>query len=239
MKITFYGYNAFLLQSKLKIAIDPGIHLTRKISLVPESCWGKVDLILVTHGDADHFAFVKTISEKHDVPIVCHPFLVPWLKECQIIKVEPGQKATYQHVEVHGIEAVHGPRWAANIRVRVPRLAKYHRTGRGAIAFKIVMEGKQIVNLGDTLALDWSIKNPDLLMIPIGGFMTMGSDEALAVTKRMRPGIVIPVHYNWPVPRWLKLLIGQHFVDAQEFCTQVEEDSIQCKALNPGESIVI
>lgn len=196
-------------------------------------------MILVTHGDADHFAFVKTISEKHNVPIVCHPFLAPWLKGYYIIKIEPGQKTTYQQVEVHGIEALHGPRWAANIRKRIPRLAKYHRTGRGAIGFKIGMESKQIVNLGDTLALDWSIMNPELLMVPIGGFMTMSAGEALAVTRRMHPGTVIPVHYNWPIPRWLKLLIGQQFVDVQEFCTRVKAHGIQCKALNPGESFVV
>lgn len=73
---------------------------------------------------------------------------------------------------------------------------------------KIVTEGKHIVNLGDTLALDWSIKNLDVLMIPIGGFMTMDPDEALLVIQRIRPRVAIPVHYNWPVPRWLKLVIG-------------------------------
>lgn len=51
---------------------------------------------------------------------------------------------------------------------------------RGSIGFKINIDGKVIVNLSDSLfQKEWEGLKPDLLMIPIGGGMTMNQDESL------------------------------------------------------------
>ena len=63
---------------------------------------------------------------------------------------------------------------------------------------------KTIVNLGDMLIhLDeWqTIRNPDVLMIPIGGKVTrntMDETEAFQVVREMNPKFVILCHYNFP-----------------------------------------
>jgi L-ascorbate metabolism protein UlaG (beta-lactamase superfamily) len=38
-----------------------------------------------------------------------------------------------------------------------------------------------------------------VLMIPIGGMMTMDVDSASQATKVIEPGMVIQMHYNWDI----------------------------------------
>lgn len=78
------------------------------------------------------------------------------------------------------------------------------RVGWGAIGFTIELDGRSIVNLGDTLlqTREWqTISRPEVLMIPIGGkgiHNTMDEREALQAVSIINPDIVIPCHYNCP-----------------------------------------
>ena len=52
MKITYFSYNAFLIEDdEVKIAIDPGqnLYLFNFTSLIPESEWNAITHILITH----------------------------------------------------------------------------------------------------------------------------------------------------------------------------------------------
>lgn len=59
MRITFYGYNAFLIESgDKKLAIDPGalfFYWFRFTPLIPKPKWESITHIFVTHGDPDHY----------------------------------------------------------------------------------------------------------------------------------------------------------------------------------------
>ena len=62
-------------------------------------------------------------------------------------------------------------------------------------------EGKKIVHLGDLGHLltkeDASkIAGCDLLMIPVGGFFTIGPEEALQIIKAAAPEQIAPMHYR-------------------------------------------
>lgn len=62
-------------------------------------------------------------------------------------------------------------------------------------------EGKRIVHLGDLghLLNDEivkSLKEVDVLMIPIGGFYTINTNDALEIVKKINPKIIIPMHYK-------------------------------------------
>lgn len=41
-----------------------------------------------------------------------------------------------------------------------------------------------------------AIKGCDVLLIPVGGFFTIDAKEALKYVERIKPGIVIPMHYR-------------------------------------------
>lgn len=69
MKITFYGFNAFLIDSSnTRIAIDPGalfFYRFRFSSLTPNYEWPSISRIVITHGDAEKAGWRRLI------PVYC------------------------------------------------------------------------------------------------------------------------------------------------------------------------
>ena len=86
---------------------------------------------------------------------------------------------------------------------------------------------------------DWqSIKDADVLMIPIGGkeaHNTMDETEALQVVKELRPKIVIPCHYNLPA------LFTKEYCKADEamFKAEVEKLGTDCRIMKYGDAIAV
>ena len=73
-------------------------------------------------------------------------------------------------------------------------------------------------------------------MIPIGGGAvgnTMDERQALQAVEIMRPGLVIPCHYNCPA------LFSEHYNPADDrwFKHEVEKKGLHCTILHAGESI--
>ncbi len=65
----------------------------------------------------------------------------------------------------------------------------------------ININGKKILHLGDTalhsdMELYGNIYKPDIVLCPIGGFYTMGIDDALIAAEMLKPRFIIPMHYN-------------------------------------------
>lgn len=65
----------------------------------------------------------------------------------------------------------------------------------------IEAEGYKIVHLGDlgcgiTPEQEKLLANSDVLMIPVGGYYTIDSDEALSIVNELKPFMVIPMHYR-------------------------------------------
>ena len=145
-------------------------------------------------------------------------------------------------MSITGIKATHGP-----MILKVGPFSKTltpgpdERIGWGAIGFNIQLDGKSIVNLGDTLLheKEWqNIKNPDVLMIPIGGRIipnTMDEKEAIQAVKIMQPKLVIPCHYNTPG------LFSKKYNPADDnmFKEEVEKMSSKCVIFRNGDSIEI
>ena len=264
MKITHYLYNTFIIESgDKKIAIDPGalfFYFFRFTTLIPKSEWKSITHIFVTHGDPDHYWHADRVAKAANAPVICNKTMVRNI-EGKTLMLGPRDKGlafttsfnklhtisvdeTIQidGMSVTGIKATHG-----SLTFKLGPLSKTitpgpnERIGWGAIGFKIQLDGKTIVNLGDTLlhADEWeSIKNPDVLMIPIGGksvHNTMDEEEALRAVKIMRPKLVIPCHYNCPAFFTKKY----NPADDKMFQEEVEKMGIACKVLHQGDSIEI
>lgn len=65
------------------------------------------------------------------------------------------------------------------------------------------IEGLRLAHLGDlghklTDDMVESMGELDVLMIPVGGVYTIGSHEAVEITRAIEPKIVIPMHYQVP-----------------------------------------
>lgn len=93
-------------------------------------------------------------------------------------------------------------------KVRIFGFKSYHDKNKGAdrgenVLYKFEVEGISILHCGDLgLVPDDGfiddIGEVDILMVPVGGFFTINSDEAVSLIKKVEPAIVIPMHYNNP-----------------------------------------
>ena len=195
--------------------------------MIPEIEWKNITHIFVTHGDPDHYWHLDRVAKASGAPVICNKTMV---------------RNELDGMLVTGIKTTHG-----ELILKLGPFSKtvkpgpQERIGWGAIGFKIHLEGKMVVNLGDTLLheKEWEkIKYPDVLMIPIGGrdaHNTMDEDEALKAVSIMRPKMVIPCHYNCPAFFTNKYSPA----DEQMFKTEVEKMGIKCVILHKGESVFL
>ncbi len=264
MKITFYLYNAFIIEwNDKKIAFDPGALFAYWFSfapLIPKEEWNDVSHIFVTHGDPDHYWHADRVMKASGAPVIFSKSMVKQ-KNDKTFMLGPRSKGlafdspvTNFHtlsvdeiieldgMKIRGIKTSHGPltvKFGPFKKTEEPE--KNERLGWGSLGFEINFQGKTIVNLGDTLleAEEWEkIKNPDVLMIPVGGGQadnTMDEFEALEAIKIIQPKLVIPMHYDMPI------LFTKHYASVDEvmLTREIEKLGAKCKILKKGEYTII
>lgn len=264
MRITHYLYNSFIIESgNKKLAIDPGamfLYFFRLTTLIPKPEWKDITHIFVPHGDIDHYWHADRVAEAAGASVICNETMArttqgeklllgprdrgvtftTTIKRLHVIAVD--ETIHFDGMSITGIRTTHG-----SLTLKLGPFSKTlhpgpeERVGWGAIGFNIELDGKSIVNLGDTLLheKEWSsIRNPDILMLPIGGktiHNTMDEEEALQAVGIIKPGLVIPCHYNCPA------FFSRKYNPADEkmFRHEVEKMGIRCRILNRGDSIVI
>lgn len=198
MKLTYYGHASFLLESDgTSILIDP----------FNEQCgypFPNVSptAVVVSHDHFDH---------SHVQVAKGSPRIIRGLKS--------GGK------DWEAVEERVGPLSISTVRT-------YHDTSQGSergrnAMFKFLGEGLSIVHggdLGHTLSEDQikAVGRVDVLMIPVGGYYTIGPEEADVVAGQLRPRVVIPMHYktdankDWPIGTVDNFLQGKDHVKRQE-----------------------
>ena len=264
MKITFYGYNCFIIESGDKIiAIDPGssFYLPDFFSpLIPKPLWNQVTHIFVTHGDPDHHWYTDRMAQASGAKVICNKTMVKQVNGRSLI-LAPRKKGlvftadierlyplgvnetiALDGMQVSGIIGTHGP---LTLKVgpytKTLRAGPGERFGYGEMGFRILLDGKNIINLGDTILHyhQWSQLDPtDILMIPIGGKIpgnTMDETDALTAVRIFNPKMVIPTHYNCGA------LFNKCYNPADDggFKKEVEALGHQCRILNKGDSVEI
>ena len=256
MKIQFYGYNAFLIESgDKKLAIDPGalfFYWFRFTSLIPQSEWKSITHIFITHGDPDHYWHADRVAEVSRAPVICNKTMLQEVngKALMLGPRDKGLAFTSEFNNLHtlsvdetieiegmtisGIKTTHGELvLKLGPFSKVVKPGPEERIGWGAIGFDIKLGDKRVINLGDTLLhkKEWQkINEPDVLMIPIGGksaHNTMDEAEALQAIEIMKPKLVIPCHYNCPA----FFTKTYNSADEESFKKQVEKLGIQLEVL--------
>ena len=245
------------------IAIDPGasFYLPDLFkTLIPKEKWSQVTHVLVTHGDPDHHWHTDRVAEASGAKVICNSTMIRKV-EGQSRMLGPRSKGLTFNTPVHhliplavdetlevdgmqitGIKGSHGP-----LTLKVGPFSKTlhegpnERFGFGEMGFQTSYQDQVIVNLGDTMLheQEWStLKEPDVLMIPIGGKVvgnTMDEEEALKAVALIKPKMVIPVHYD------CGSLFNKCYNPANEllFKFKVQELGVDCTLLKPGESLVL
>ena len=267
MKIRHYLCNAFIVEhGNKKIAIDPGFDtwIFKFRNYIPKFEWPSITHIIVTHGDIDHYWSPDQIAEISGASLICGKELVkrngsstyildPRSREIKYsTKLENayplgvGDVLLFDDLVVEAFKAIHGSlklNLFFGLINQTISPGPGERIGIGSTVYKININGKTIVNMGDTLLLKdhWKgLENlqPDVLMLPIGGDKmpnTITSKEALEVVAMIQPKIVIPCHYNLSF-LWMK---NVNPTDDKNFKWEVEKMGLQCTLMNYGDELII
>jgi L-ascorbate metabolism protein UlaG (beta-lactamase superfamily) len=228
MKITWFGHAAFLLEGSKRILIDPFLTGNPNASIRPEEI--ETDVIIVTHGHGDHLGDAVEIAKKNDVPVVCIHELSRYLskKGVEAVGVNIGGTAKFRGVSVTLVHALH----SADVEEDDQLIS----TGQAAGVI-VELDGVRVYHTGDTdvfldMQLIGELHKPDVMLVPIGDWYTMGIKGAVKALELVKPKYAIPMHYNtFPV-------IEQ---DPEDFKKAVEEAGLDTKVvvLNPGESFEV
>ena len=196
MEIRWLGHSAFeiITDENVKILIDPFISNNPTCPVPVEEL--KPDIILVTHGHADHLGDAMEISNLTQAPIAGTHELSLFLSKQGIrnISLNLGGSFVFRDIKFTMLEAKH----SADIDI-------VEETAPGGIACGFLItfsDGTKIYHAGDTglfgdmKTIIGEIYKPDIVLVPIGDKFTMGPFEAALATRWMNPKVVIPMHYN-------------------------------------------
>jgi L-ascorbate metabolism protein UlaG (beta-lactamase superfamily) len=231
VEVQWLGHSTFHITSTTGkvIVIDPFL---KKNPRVPAKyrdlkAFGKVDLILVTHGHADHIADLQELAKLTDATVVANFELgnnlvaLGFLDGAKTIAMNKGGTVAPlgPGIKVHMVAADHSSS-VDLVAIKPEATGVRHIAGGVAIGYVLELEnGFRIYNTGDTdvfsdMALINKFFKPDLALVCIGGHFTMDPEHAAyAVRELIQPKQVIPVHYGtFPVinrtPAELKAALG-------------------------------
>ncbi len=180
------GHASFEIELAGKILfIDPWL-TGNPLASMKASNVEKADIVCVTHDHRDHLGDAVQICKQTGAAFVA-------IHELGIYAKEKGVKDVYG-INIGGTAEVKG--------VSISLVQAFHSSNRGAPAgFVIKAEGKTLYHAGDTglfgdMKLIGEIHRPDVALVPIGGYYTMGPSEAAEAVRLIKPSVVIPMHYQ-------------------------------------------
>lgn len=184
--IRWMGHSAFEIQLMNRIVlIDPWLDGNPKAP-VKASDITKADIVCVTHDHSDHLGDAFDISKRTEAIFV-------GVHELSLYAQQMGVEETVG-INIGGTVDLKG--------IAISMVRAFHSCTRGAPAgFVLKGEKKTIYHAGDTglfgdMRLIGEIHRPDVALIPIGGYYTMGDREAAEAVKLLKPAVVIPMHYQ-------------------------------------------
>jgi len=227
-------------------------------SLFPKSKWQGITHVFITHGDPDHYWHADRVAKASNAQVIFNKTMLRAVNG-KLLALGPRAKGvsfTTEFKNIHtlavdetieidgmavtGVKATHGElllKFGPFTTIVKPGAEE--RIGWGSLGFDINVNGRRILNLGDTLRHREEREKfcgPDVLMIPIGGKVahnTMNEAEAIQAVKTLSPKHVIPCHYNCPG------LFSKNLNPADDvmFKIKVEELGIPCSILHAGDEL--
>jgi L-ascorbate metabolism protein UlaG (beta-lactamase superfamily) len=230
MQIQWLGHSTFLIISPngKRILIDPWVQGNPACPEDAKHLPG-VDIMLITHGHADHCADAVPIAKTHQPTVACIYEMYLYLTRHGVQNVQPMNKG--------GSVAIDG--------ITVTMVNAFHSCGleeggqvvyAGEPAGYVVRleNGLTLYHAGDTcvfgdMRIIGELYQPDVAMLPIGDVFTMGPREAAYAIRLLGVKRVIPMHWGT-----FPLLTGTP--DQLREATR-DIEGLEILALRPGESV--
>lgn len=186
MKLRWLGHSAWLIEHEnIKILIDPFISENPSCP-VKVGDLNNIDFIIVTHNHMDHLGDTIDISNMTGAKVIS-------MFENVNMMQKDGLKSE------NGIGLNKGSDLSDFGGVKVAFVDAIHSGYEVGVVLEIC--GKKIYHAGDTaffsdMQLIKKFFAPDIAMLPIGGYFTMGPKQAIEAAKAIGAEITFPMHYN-------------------------------------------
>jgi L-ascorbate metabolism protein UlaG (beta-lactamase superfamily) len=191
MDIKYLGHSAFeLTDGSTTVLVDPFLTGNPKAAVSADEL--EPDVILLTHGHADHFGDTVDIAKRTGATVVAVVELANEIAEHGVEVIDPnlGGTVTFDWGWVKLVPAWHT---AVSVPGGTPHIAA---------GLLIMLGGTLVYHLGDTcLFSDLKIAarrgdKVDVALVPIGGHYTMDRYDAVAAVELVNPRQVIPCHFG-------------------------------------------
>jgi L-ascorbate metabolism protein UlaG (beta-lactamase superfamily) len=225
--VTWLGHSAFSLVSPTgkTLLIDPWLDNPK----APPDAKNinPVDIILVTHGHGDHLGNTIEIARRTNARVVAIHEVGLYLQSQGLSRIEGMNKSgsvildgitiTMTHAEHSG-----GMEPGGELRV-----------GGDPAGFVVKFENNfRVYHAGDTgvfgdMQIIGKLYGPDLVILPIGGYFTMGPVEAALACTLLRPRYIVGMHYGtFPILAGTPEELRSHLPPAMKNRVQILEPGV-------------
>ena len=190
-RITWLGHATVLIQTAqdTNILIDPFVAHNPKYPrnfVLPS----KIHYILLTHGHGDHISDAVPIAKKHGSTVVAIYELADYIAGKGVSET---MGMNLDGVTATMVEAKHSAAAADEKGT--------HYVGVATGFVLAVSGGSVLYHAGDTsvfgdMQLIRELYQPRVVMLPIGGYYTMGPQQAALACRLLEPETVLPIHFG-------------------------------------------
>ena len=229
IQLTWLGHSTFKIEAQGQtLLIDPWV-MSNPVCPDALKTFDKLDLVLITHGHADHVSDAVALAKTHSPTVVSIVEIAGWLSGKGVgktIGINKGGTVTVGGVKATMVTANHSSSFTEEDGTTV-------YLGEPAGYVLEFANGYKIYHAGDTnvfgdMRIIGELYQPELALLPIGDHFTMGPREAAYATRLLNVPAVVPIHYGT-----FPLLTGT----PEELRELTADQGVEIVALEVGETL--
>lgn len=173
--IAWLGHDAFKIAASKIIYLDP-FELAGDLE--------PADVICITHEHHDHCSPEDVARIRREDTVVVAAENCRGMLDGDVRYVKAGDTVTIGELSIEAIPAY-------NVN------KKFHPREAGGVGYVLTVDGTTIYHAGDSDPIpEMEGLEVDIAMLPVSGVYVATADEAVEAANKIRPKLVIPMHYG-------------------------------------------